>query len=92
MSHLERSLQQRSMHCCHTLQLLPCVWINFTPVKIHAATAVSGLAFVVIAAVTALRDVVVIIATSAACASFAAESGGGIEQKELATGLYVLLH
>lgn len=81
------------MHCCHNLQLLPWVWIDFFMiVKTHAATAVSGLAFNDIAAVTVLRDVVVVIATSAACVPFVAESGGVVEQKEAATCLHVLFH
>lgn len=92
-SHPERSLQDCSVHCCHNLQVLPWVWIDFFMiVKTHAATAVSGLAFDVIAAVTVLGDVVVVIATSAACVPFVVESGGIVEQKEAATGLHVLFH
>lgn len=66
------------MHCCHTLQLLPCVFIDlFTTIKnrvIHHALSVFA---------------AVVIATSV---SFAGESGGGVDQKEAATGLYVLFH
>ena len=91
--HLERSLQQRSVHRCHTLQLLPCVLIEvFAVIKAHVATTASGLAFGVTAGVAALGDDVVVVATRAARVSFAYESGGGVEQKEPATGLYVLLH
>ena len=81
------------MHCCHALQLLPCVWIDFfIPIKTHAATVVPVLAFDIITAIAALRDVVVIVATRAACVSFADESGGSVEQEEAATGLYILFH
>lgn len=81
------------MHRCHALQLLPCVFIEvFAVIKARVATAVSGLAFGVTAGVAALGDDVVVVATRAACVSFAHESGGGVEQKEPATGLYVLLH
>lgn len=78
LSHLERSLQQGSVHCCHNLQMLPRVWIFFF--QTHAATVVFGLAVDVVAAVTVLRDdVVVVIASSAACVSFFAESGGVVK-------------
>lgn len=81
------------MHCCHTLQLLPCVLIDFiAAIKTHTATAVIGLAFAVFVVVTVLREVVVIVAASAACVSFAGESGGGVDQKEAATGLYIFFH
>lgn len=70
-SHLERSLHQRSVHCCHTLQLLPCVLIVFfNAIK----TAVFGLTFSTVTVIAVLRDVVVISATSAARVSFTGKS------------------
>lgn len=88
-SHLERWLQQCSVHCSHNLQLLPWVWRDFT-IKTRARAAVPGLAFSFIAAVADLRDVVVV--ADCACVAFVIESGSIVEQKEAATSLYVLFH
>lgn len=77
------------MHCCYTLQLLPCVWIDFIAA---IKTCVTGLAFAVIVAVDGVGEVVVVVATGAAGVFFAGESRGGVEQEEAATGLDVLFH
>ena len=87
--YLERSLQQCSVHSCHTFQLLPRVCVDvITSIQTHAAAAVSGVVFDFVAAVTVLRNVVVV----AARVSLAGKSGGVVEQKKAATGFNVLLN
>lgn len=90
--YLERALKQHSVHRWHVLQLLPGISIELiADIRAHNATAVTGASFTFTAAFSAFRNVVIITA-GAACVSFGAESGGGVEQKDTATGLYVFFN
>lgn len=90
--HLEGALDQHSVHCCHTLQLLPCVFTDFiTDIRACNAKAVTGISLTFIAAFAALRNVVIITA-GAACMSFGGKRGSSVEKEDTAAGLYVFFN